>query len=201
MILVGHQAPDFKTNYVDKHNVIHAQKNFYDYKGSDLAVLFFYPLNFTFVCPSELIALSQEMSEFEKRGVKVMAISIDSEFSHLAWKKTPLEQGGIGHVHFDLAADTAHQITQMYGVEHFKSRVALRATFIIDQHNIVRAQFINDLPLGRNISEILRTIDAVLHHQKYGEVCPVNWQKGKKAMVPSQEGVRQYLSEEMGALS
>lgn len=201
MILVGHQAPDFKTNYVDKHNSIHAQKSFYDYKDSNLAVLFFYPLNFTFVCPSELIALSQEMDEFEKRGVKVMAISVDSEFSHLAWKKTPISQGGIGPVHFDLAADTSHQITQMYGVEHFKNRVALRATFIIDQHNIVKAQFVNDLPIGRNIAEIIRTIDAVLHHQKFGEVCPVNWQKGKKGMVPSQEGVRQYLSEEMGVVS
>lgn len=197
MILVGHQAPDFTTNFVDKNNTIQAQKSFYDYKGSNLSVLFFYPLDFTFVCPSELIALDQAMADFEARHTKVMAVSIDSEFSHLAWKKTPLEQGGIGPVSFDLAADISHQITQMYGVEHFKNRVALRATFIIDQDNVVRAQFVNDLPLGRSIPEILRTIDALTHHQQYGEVCPVNWQKGQKAMVASEKGVREYLVEEM----
>lgn len=197
MTLVGHQAPDFITNYVDKNNIIQTEKSFHEYKGSDLAVLFFYPLDFTFVCPSELIALSNAMSEFEARGTKVMAVSIDSEFSHLAWRKTPIEQGGIGPVNFDLAADISHQISQMYGVEHFKKKVALRATFVIDQEGLVRAQFVNDLPLGRSIPEILRTVDAVLHHQKHGEVCPVNWQQGQKAMTPTEKGVREYLVEEM----
>jgi peroxiredoxin (alkyl hydroperoxide reductase subunit C) len=201
MILVAHQAPDFKTNYVDKNNVIHTQKSFHEYRDNHAAILFFYPLNFTFVCPSELIALSNSMGAFQERGIKVMAVSIDSEYSHLAWKKTPVTEGGIGPVQFDLAADTSHQITQMYGVEHFRNRVALRATFIIDNQGIVRSQFINDLPIGRNIAEILRTCDAIAHHQQYGEVCPVNWHQGKQAMTPSQEGVRHYLTTALGELA
>jgi peroxiredoxin 2/4 len=195
MILVGHQAPDFTTSVVTADNQIVKNVRFYDLIENKPALLFFYPLDFTFVCPSELLALDQAMSEFKAKNIKVIAISVDSEFSHLAWKKTPIEEGGIGSVKFDLAADISHQISQMYGIEHFENKVALRAAFIIDNKGIIRSQVVNDLPLGRNIDEILRTFDALDHVQQYGEVCPANWQKGQKAMKPTAQGVATYLQE------
>lgn len=195
MILVGHQAPDFTTSVVTADNQILKNVRFYDLIQNKPALLFFYPLDFTFVCPSELLALDQAMDEFKSKNIKVIGISVDSEFSHLAWKKTPIEEGGIGHVKFDLAADISHQISQMYGIEHFENKIALRAAFIIDNKGIIRSQIVNDLPLGRNIDEILRTFDALEHVQQYGEVCPANWQKGQKAMKPTAQGVATYLQE------
>jgi peroxiredoxin (alkyl hydroperoxide reductase subunit C) len=195
MILVGHQAPDFTTSIVTADNQIKANVSLYEYANNQPTLLFFYPLDFTFVCPSELLALDKAIDEFKSRKIKVMAISIDSAFTHLAWKNTPPEKGGIGAVRFDMAADISHQICQMYGIEHFDSKVALRAAFIIDKQNVVRAQIVNDLPLGRNIHEILRTFDALDHVEQYGEVCPANWHKGEEAMKPTQQGVKTYLSQ------
>lgn len=201
MILVGHQAPDFTTSIVNEHNEIKKNINLYEYIDNKATLLFFYPLDFTFVCPSELLALDQALDEFHARNIKVMTISIDSEFTHLAWKNTPVNQGGIGPVRFDMAADVSHQICQMYGVEHFDSKVSLRAAFIIDNKGVVRSQIVNDLPLGRNIQEILRTFDALDHVQKYGEVCPANWQKGLEAMKPTKQGVAAYLKDHFTAIT
>jgi peroxiredoxin (alkyl hydroperoxide reductase subunit C) len=195
MILVGHQTPDFETSIVTKDNTIKKNINFYEHIKGNPALLFFYPLDFTFVCPSELLMLDRSMDEFNKRNIKVISMSVDSEFTHLAWKKTPVEKGGIGSLRFDMGSDVSHQIAQMYGVEHFDHKIALRAAFIIDKKGIVRSQIVNDLPLGRNIEEILRMFDALDHVEKNGEVCPANWQKGQKAIIASSEGINTYLSE------
>ncbi len=195
MILVGHPAPEFLFNYVSKENQIIKGQSFKAYCDHKKTLLFFYPLDFTFVCPSELLKLDQKMSEFKKENIQVLAISIDSEFAHLAWKKTPPHEGGIGPVQFDIAADVSHQIVSLYGIEHHAAKIALRACFLIDENGIVRSQMINDLPLGRNIDEILRLFDAIDHTQKHGEVCPANWSKGKKAMQPTSDGVRAYLKD------
>lgn len=195
MILVGHSAPNFRFNYVSGNNEIKKNQTLESYRGDKPCLLFFYPLDFTFVCPSELIALDKAMSRFEERGIKVLAVSIDSEFSHLAWKKLAPAQGGIGPVSFDMAADISHNICQLYGVEHHDAKVALRGAIVIDSKGTVRAQLIHDLPIGRNIDEILRIFDAVDHVAQHGEVCPANWQKGLKAMTPTAEGVQSYLQD------
>ncbi|NBV28878.1 peroxiredoxin [bacterium] len=197
MILVGHQAPDFTTTIVTEHNEIKKDVSLYDYVHKHHTLLFFYPLDFTFVCPTELIALDQAIDEFNARDIKVIAISVDSQFSHLAWKKTSIHEGGIGPVRFDMASDISHQICQMYGVEHFDKKVALRAAFIIDKQGIVRSQIVNDLPIGRNIHEILRTFDALSHAEQHGEVCPVNWHKGRPAMKESLQSVISYLEKNL----
>jgi len=197
MILVGHHAPDFRFNYVNGHNEVKKGQSFQEYRSNSPCLMFFYPLDFTFVCPSELIALDRAMKEFQARGIKVLAVSIDSEFSHMAWKKVPVAQGGIGPVTFDMAADISHNICQIYGVEHPEAKVALRAAFIIDSKGLVKAQLVHDLPLGRNIEEILRIFDAIEHVAKHGEVCPANWSKGEKAMVPTADGVSAYLKDHM----
>jgi peroxiredoxin (alkyl hydroperoxide reductase subunit C) len=158
-------------------------------------LVFFYPLNFTFVCPSELIALDHRMEEFDKRGVAVVAVSIDSHFSHNAYRKTPVKDGGIGPVRFTLAADMSHTICQSYGVEHPVASVAFRGAFIIDKNGMVRAQIVNDLPIGRNVDEIIRLIDAVQFSEEHGEVCPAGWQKGKAGIKASPKGIAEYLSE------
>ena len=195
MILVGHQAPDFRTQAVTKDGQIQSNFQFSTATKDSYSLLFFYPLDFTFVCPSELIALDKAMGQFKERGIEVFACSIDSQHTHRAWRSTPITEGGIGPVQYTLLADISHQICQMYGVEHFEERIALRAAFIIDKNGIVKAQIVNDLPLGRNIQEIIRTFDALAHHEKYGEVCPVNWQKGEKAMDATPEGVKEFLAD------
>lgn len=195
MILVGHQAPDFTTSAVLPNGQIKNNFSFSEETKDSYSLLFFYPLDFTFVCPSELIALDRATEDFKQRGINVLACSIDSKFTHQAWRKTPINEGGIGPVQYTLLADISHQICQMYGVEHFENKVALRAAFIIDKNSVVRAQIVNDLPIGRNISEILRTFDALAHSEKYGEVCPVNWQKGEKAMNETAESVKEFLTE------
>lgn len=194
-VLVGMHAPDFTVPAVlasgkieDKYNLAANIKDKY-------ALIFFYPLDFTFVCPSELIALDNRIEEFKNRGVEVIAVSIDSHFSHNAWRNTPRDKGGIGPVRYTMAADMTHSICQAYGVEHAHAGVALRGAFIIDKKGIVRAQMVYDLPLGRNMGEIIRTIDALHFHEQHGEVCPAGWNKGDKGMKASPEGVARYLAD------
>ena len=163
-------------------------------------MVFFYPLDFTFVCPSELIALNNAISAFKERNVEVIGVSIDSQFTHNAWRNTAINQGGIGQVNYTLAADVNHFICRSYGVEHPEAGVAFRGAFIIDKAGVVRSQIVNDLPLGRSINEILRIIDALQFHEQHGEVCPANWKKGETGMNASPQGVAEYLTEHAEAL-
>lgn len=192
-VLVGRQAPDFCVPAVLGNGQIVNEYRFLDHVKNKYALVFFYPLDFTFVCPSELIALDHRFEEFRQRDVAVIAVSIDSHFTHNAWRNTPIEKGGIGHVKYTLAADIQHDVCRAYGVEHPKAGVALRGAFIIDTHGIVRAQIVNDLPLGRNIGEILRLVDALQYHEEHGEVCPANWNKGEAAINATPEGIAKYL--------
>jgi peroxiredoxin (alkyl hydroperoxide reductase subunit C) len=191
-VLVTKEAPEFTAAAVLPDGSIKE-----DFKLSDLrgkyVVLFFYPLDFTFVCPTEIIAHDKRLDEFKKRKVEVVAVSIDSQFSHSAWRNTPVNKGGIGEVQFPIVADVNHEITRAYGVEHPAS-IALRASFLIDKDGNVRHQVVNDLPLGRNVDEMLRVVDALQFHEKHGEVCPAGWQKGEDGMKPTADGVADYLS-------
>ncbi|MNO95153.1 putative peroxiredoxin [compost metagenome] len=161
--------------------------------------MFFYPLDFTFVCPSELIALDNRMSDFKARNVEVIAVSIDSHFTHNAWRNTPVNNGGIGQVRYTMAADIKQDIMKAYDVQSADG-VAFRGAFLIDDKGVVRSQIINDLPLGRNMEELLRLVDALQFHEEHGEVCPANWKKGDKGMNASPEGVAAYLTEHAAAL-
>ena len=195
MVLVTRQAPDFTSSAVLGNGEIVDNFNFKKHIEGKAAVLFFYPLDFTFVCPSELIAFDHRYEEFKKRGVEVVGVSIDSQFTHNAWRNTPTENGGIGAVKYALAADVKHEIVQAYGIEHPEAGVALRASFLIDKNGVVRHQIVNDLPLGRNIDEMLRMVDALQFHEEHGEVCPAQWEKGKEGMKDSPEGVAKYLKQ------
>ena len=195
MVLVTRQAPDFTSSAVLGNGEIVNNFNFKKHVNGKAAVLFFYPLDFTFVCPSELIAFDHRYEEFKKRGVEVVGVSIDSEFTHNAWRNTPTENGGIGAVKYALAADVKHEIATAYGIEHPEECVALRASFLIDKNGVVRHQIVNDLPLGRNIDEMLRMVDALQFHEEHGEVCPAQWEKGKEGMKDSPEGVAKYLKQ------
>ncbi len=198
--LVGQKAPDFTAAAVLANGEIMSAFNFAKETKGKYSILVFYPLDFTFVCPSELIALNNRMPEFEERNTLVLGISIDSQFTHSAWRKTPVNDGGIGPVSYPLIADINHQICQAYGVEHPTEHVALRGTFVIDKEGVIRAQIVNDLPLGRNIDELVRLIDALQFHEKHGEVCPAGWMKGKTAIKPTAEGIASFLADEAGAL-
>ena len=198
-VLVGKQAPEFSAPAVMADGSINAEFSLNDYKGQHI-VLFFYPLDFTFVCPTELIAFSHRIAEFEKRGVQVLGCSIDSQFTHLAWRNTAIDDGGIGPVKYPLVADVKHEICRAYDVELEPAGVALRGSFLIDKSGVVRHQVVNDLPLGRNIDEMLRMVDAVQFHEEHGEVCPAGWTQGDKGMVGSTEGVASYLAEEADKL-
>ena len=198
-ILVGRKAPDFTTAAVLGNGEIVNNFNLSEAMEDKYALVFFYPLDFTFVCPSELIALDKRLPEF-KSHVEVMAVSIDSQFSHLAWRNTPIHQGGIGKVNYTLVADINHSICQAYGVEHPEAGVAFRGAFILDKKGMVRAQLVNDLPLGRNIDELLRLVDALQFHEEHGEVCPAGWQKGDAGMRANPEGVARYLEANADAL-
>ena len=198
-VLVGKQAPDFTAAAVMADGTINAEFKLSDYKGQ-YVVLFFYPLDFTFVCPTELIAFSKRIKEFESRNVQVIGCSIDSQFTHVAWRNTPVDEGGIGAVAYPLVADVKHQICQAYDVEFDEAGVAFRGSFLIDKEGVVRHQVVNDLPLGRNVDEMLRMIDALQFTEKYGEVCPAGWEKGDKGMKPDAEGVSSYLKDEAGNL-
>ena len=192
-VLVGKQAPDFNATAVFGNNEMKPLK-LSDYKGK-YVVMFFYPLDFTFVCPSELIAFDHRLDEFKKRGVEVIGVSIDSQFTHLAWKNTPVEKGGIGQVQYPLVADVKHDICRAYDVEFEAAGVAFRGSFLIDKNGVVRHQVVNDLPLGRNVDEMLRMVDALQFTEEHGEVCPAGWMKGKKGMTASPDGVAKYLAE------
>jgi peroxiredoxin (alkyl hydroperoxide reductase subunit C) len=199
-ILVGRTAPDFTAATVLGDGSIVSDFNLHQTIKNKNALVFFYPLDFTFVCPSELIALDNRFEEFKKRNTVVIGVSIDSQFTHNAWRNTPAANGGIGQVRYPLVADVNHKICQAYGVEHPEAHVALRGAFIIDKKGVVRSQIVNDLPLGRNIDELLRLVDALEFHESHGEVCPAGWTKGKTGMKPTTEGVAQYLATEAGGL-
>ncbi|MET1254311.1 peroxiredoxin [Aliikangiella maris] len=199
-VLVGRQAPDFTAAAVLGNGEIVNDFNFKQATQGKKAVVFFYPLDFTFVCPSELIAFDHRLKEFEEKGVVVIGVSIDSHFSHNAWRNTAIKDGGIGAVGYPLVADVKHEICKAYDVEHPEAGVAFRGSFLIDEDGLVRHQVVNDLPLGRNIDEMLRMIDALAFHQQHGEVCPAGWKEGDKGMQASPEGVAKYLSEEADSL-
>ena len=198
-VLVGKQAPDFTATAVLGNNEITNITLSEVIKGK-AAVLFFYPLDFTFVCPSELIAFDHRLDEFKKRGVEVIGVSIDSQFTHLAWKNTPVNNGGIGQVGYTLVADVKHEICKAYDVELEAAGVALRGSFLIDKTGVVMHQVVNMLPLGRDIDEMLRMVDALQFFEENGEVCPAGWSKGKKGMKASTAGVAEYLAENAGGL-
>jgi peroxiredoxin (alkyl hydroperoxide reductase subunit C) len=191
-VLVGKAAPDFTATAVLGNNEI-KDITFSRVTKGKYAVLFFYPLDFTFVCPSELIAFDHRLGEFRKRKVEVLGVSIDSQFTHLAWKNTPVEKGGIGKVGYTLVADVKHEICKAYDAEAADG-VAFRGSFLIDKSGVVRHQVVNDLPLGRNIDEMIRMVDALQFHEEHGEVCPAGWSKGKAGMDASTEGVAKYLA-------
>ncbi|GAB3519908.1 peroxiredoxin C [Photobacterium alginatilyticum] len=194
-VLVGRPAPDFTAAAVLGNGEIVEQFNLKQHTQGKATVLFFYPLDFTFVCPSELIAFDKRFADFQAKGVEVIGVSIDSQFSHNAWRNTAVEDGGIGPVKYPLVADTKHEICQAYDVEHPEAGVAFRGSFLIDKEGVVRHQVVNDLPLGRNIDEMLRMVDALQFHEQNGEVCPAQWEKGKEGMDASPQGVAKYLSE------
>jgi peroxiredoxin (alkyl hydroperoxide reductase subunit C) len=191
-VLVGKQAPDFTANAVFGNNEI-KQLKFSEHTKGKYAVLFFYPLDFTFVCPSEIIAFDHRLEEFKKRNVEVISSSIDSHFTHLAWKNTPVDKGGIGKVGFPMVADVKHEICKAYDVEA-EGGVAFRGSFLIDKKGVVQHQVVNNLPLGRNIDEMLRMVDALQFTEEHGEVCPAGWSKGKAGMNASPDGVAKYLA-------
>ncbi|MHB9139425.1 MAG: redoxin domain-containing protein [Victivallaceae bacterium] len=188
--LVTKPAPDFKAQAVMPDNTFE-DIQLSSFKGK-YVILFFYPLDFTFVCPTELIAFNRKLDEFKKRNTEVIGVSVDSAFSHLAWKNTPVNEGGIGDVQYPIVADLTKQISRDFGILLNES-VALRGLFLIDKEGIVRHAVINDLPLGRSIDEALRMVDALQFHEKYGDVCPANWKAGEEGMKPTQEGVASYL--------
>ncbi len=191
-VLVAHPAPDFKAPAVMPDGTIREDFTLSELRGK-YVVLFFWPLDFTFVCPTEIIAHDHRMPQFRERNVEVVGVSIDSHFTHFAWRNTPVAEGGIGPVQFPIVADIKHAITRAYGVEH-PDGVALRASFLIDRNGIVQHQVVNNLPIGRNVEEMLRVIDALQFTEIHGEVCPAGWQKGDSGMKPTPEGVAEYLS-------
>jgi peroxiredoxin (alkyl hydroperoxide reductase subunit C) len=192
-VLVGKKAPDFTVPAVLADGQIVDEFNFSTATKGKYAVLVFYPLDFTFVCPTELIALDHRIEEFAKRNVEVIAVSIDSQFTHNAWRNVPVEKGGIGPVRYTLAADIGHQVVRAYDVEAEGVCVAYRASFLVDREGIVRHQVVNDLPLGRNMDELIRMVDALQFFEKHGEVCPANWKPGQEGLKPSPEGVARFL--------
>jgi peroxiredoxin (alkyl hydroperoxide reductase subunit C) len=192
-VLVGQEAPDFTAAAVLGTGEIVDSFNFKEATKGKYAVVFFYPLDFTFVCPSELIAFDHRLADFKTKNVEVIGVSIDSQFSHFAWKNTPVNKGGIGQVGYTLVADVKHEICQSFGVEA-AAGVAYRGSFLIDQNGVVRHMVVNDLPLGRNIDDMLRMVDALQFHEEHGEVCPANWSKGKEGMKASTAGVADYLA-------
>ena len=197
-VLVAKEAPDFTAPAVMPEGNIKE-----DFKLSDLrgkyVVLFFWPLDFTFVCPTEIIAHDKRMEQFKGRNVEVVGISIDSQFTHFAWRSTSIDEGGIGSVQFPMVADVKHEITNAYGIEH-PDGVALRASFLIDKDGIVQHQVVNNLPLGRDVDEMIRVVDALQFSEQYGEVCPAGWRQGESGMKPTSDGVADYLTKNVDKL-
>ncbi len=197
-VLVNKQAPDFTAAAVLGDGSIVDAFQLSSLRGK-YVVLFFWPLDFTFVCPSEIIAHNNRMDKFRELGVEVVGVSIDSQFTHHAWRSTPVEKGGIGAVEFTMVADVKHEITRAYGIEH-EDGVALRASFLIDRAGVVQHQVVNNLPLGREVDEMVRLVEALQFTEEHGEVCPAGWRKGQKGMKASAEGVVSYLAENAEAL-
>jgi len=191
-MLVTNPAPDFTATTVLADGSIVEDFKLSENFGEKGTVLFFYPLDFTFVCPSEIIAFSHRIEEFTSRGINVIGVSVDSQFSHFAWRETPVENGGIGRIKYPLVADLSKQISRDYDVL-FGDSVALRGSFLIDADGTIRHAVINDLPLGRNIDEMIRMVDTMLFTNEHGEVCPAGWTKGDEGMDASTEGVAKYL--------
>ena len=191
--LIGKPAPDFMATTVMPDNSINPEFSLSGLKGK-YVVLFFYPLDFTFVCPTEIIEFNRKLAEFKELGAEVVGVSVDSQFSHLAWKNTPVNQGGIGNIQYPLVSDLTKQIAKDYGVYFEGAGVAFRGTFLIDKEGLVRHAVVNDLPLGRNIDDAVRMVKALQHFEKHGEVCPANWTQGQDAMAPTPDGVASYLS-------
>ncbi len=198
-VLVGKPAPDFDVAAVLGNGEIVDSYKRSEAMAGKYGLVFFYPLDFTFVCPSELIALDHRMDAFRELGVEVVAVSIDSQFTHNAWRNTDVNAGGIGAVSYTMAADVNHDICRAYDVES-AGGVAFRGAFLIDKEGVVRSQLINDLPLGRNVDELIRLVEALQFHEEHGEVCPAGWNKGDKGMDASPTGVAAYLSENAEAL-
>jgi peroxiredoxin (alkyl hydroperoxide reductase subunit C) len=198
-VLVGKQAPDFDVAAVLANGEIVDSYKRSEAMAGKYGMVFFYPLDFTFVCPSELIALDHRMDKFRELGVEVVAVSIDSQFTHNAWRNTSVDKGGIGPVTYTMAADVNHDICRSYDVETADG-VAFRGAFIIDKAGDVRSQLVNDLPLGRNIDELIRLVEALQFTDEHGEVCPAGWNKGDKGMDASPDGVAAYLAENSDAL-
>ncbi len=200
-VLVGKSAPEIYLEGVDgKGNFIQLSlsEKLKKYEG---VVLFFYPLDFTFVCPTELIQLHEMFDQFHKRGILLLGINTDSKYSHAAWRKTDVTKGGIGDIGYVLLSDYKKEVSKSYGILFEEKGVAFRATFFIDSKGIVRHQSVNDLPIGRNIDEIVRIIDAWKFHEKNGEVCPVNWKKGDRGMEATEEGLEDYIASNHGLKS
>lgn len=191
-VLVGREAPKFKAKAIVKRTII---ENFSldDFEGKNI-VLFFYPLNFTFVCPTELHLFQEKIEEFRKRETEVVGCSVDSCYSHLAWLNTPREEGGIQGIDYPLISDLNKGISKQYDVLVPHEEISYRGLFLIDKKRVVRHQVVNDLPLGRSVEEALRMLDALLHFEKYGEVCPADWKSGKKGFSPTLEGTKDYLA-------
>ncbi len=194
--LVTRQAPDFTATAVMGDNSFKEDFKLSDYRGKNV-ILFFYPLDFTFVCPSEIIAFDKALAKFHDKNCEVIGVSIDSQFTHLAWKNTPINDGGIGNVQYPLVADLDKKISRQFGVL-LDIGIALRGTFLIDKEGVVRHAVINDLPLGRSIDEALRMVDSLIFHEAHGDVCPANWKEGEEAMTPTAEGVADYLAKHAG---
>ncbi|XBC40907.1 MAG: peroxiredoxin C [Buchnera aphidicola (Nurudea yanoniella)] len=192
-MLVTYPAPNFIAPAILHNDEIVDNFNFSNHIHGNTTVLFFWPMDFTFVCPSEIIAFDTHLSEFKQRNTEVIGVSIDSIYTHRAWRNTELSQGGIGQIQFIMISDIKREIQKLYKIEHPTLGVALRASFLIDKNGIIRHQIINDLPLGRNIPDIIRMIDALHFHEKNGEVCPANWKPGKKGMQATSSGVKKYL--------
>ncbi|OQX15813.1 MAG: thioredoxin peroxidase [Desulfobulbaceae bacterium A2] len=190
--LVTQTAPDFTAVAVMGDNSFQEKFTLSSLRGK-YVVLFFYPLDFTFVCPSEIIAFNKALDQFKAKNCEVIGVSVDSQYSHWAWKNTPVNEGGIGPIQYPLVADLDKKISSAYGVL-LPDGVALRGTFLIDKEGVVRHAVINDLPLGRNVAEALRMVEALQFHEKHGEVCPANWKEGDDAMTPTAEGVASYLA-------
>lgn len=198
-VLVGKKAPDFTVPAVLASGEIVDEYTFSEATAGKYALVFFYPLDFTFVCPSELIALNNRIAAFKERNVEVIGVSIDSHFTHNAWRNTPVNDGGIGALDYTLAADMNHDICRAFDVES-EGGVAFRGAFLIDKEGTVQSQIVNNLPLGRNIDELVRLVDALQFHEEHGEVCPAGWNKGDKGMTATPDGVAEYLSGEAEGL-
>ncbi|WP_367670552.1 peroxiredoxin [Sodalis-like secondary symbiont of Drepanosiphum platanoidis] len=194
MILVTKNAPDFTSSAILNNGKIIEDFNLKNYIKNKYAIIFFWPMDFTFVCPSEIIAFNNRYLDFKNRNIKIVGISCDSVFVHNAWKSTSIKNGGIGKIFFPMVSDIKHEIINSYGIAHPKLGIALRGSFIIDKKNIIRHQSINDLPIGRNVNEIIRIIDALKFHEKNKKVCPAQWEKNSEGMEASIEGVKKYLS-------